>query len=225
MMKKTTFLAASVLAAMTFTSSIALAESPLTGNINVTNNYLWRGVTQTADQAAVQGGIDYAHDSGFYLGGWASNVTFTTPTGYELDVYAGYGFDAGPVGLDLGYIAYVYPVGVGEDDFAEVYLNASWEMLTAGAAYTVSKEASSDNKNDIYLYIGAEFEVKKDLTLGLLVGNYNYDEPTASDYTHFMVSLSKNDFTAAFEKNDLPTTTGGEDDYRLTVSWGKEFDL
>ena len=66
-------------------SGSALAE--VTGNIGATSNYLWRGTTQTNDAAAVQGGIDYAHDSGFYAGTWVSNVDFGDETSYELDLY------------------------------------------------------------------------------------------------------------------------------------------
>jgi uncharacterized protein (TIGR02001 family) len=56
----------------------ALAEDPwsFSANIGAVSNYIWRGVTQTGDQAAVQGGIDVAHASGFYAGTWISNVDF-----------------------------------------------------------------------------------------------------------------------------------------------------
>ena len=43
-------------------------------NASMTSNYIWRGLTQTENEAAVQGGIDYAADNGFYIGTWASNV-------------------------------------------------------------------------------------------------------------------------------------------------------
>ena len=241
MMRKTMFLAASMLTAATFSSSVALAESPLTANINVTNNYLFRGVTQTADQAAVQGGIDYAHSSGFYAGTWLSNVSATSDTSggggnfygnngnYEQDLYAGFGFDAGPVGLDVGYIKYMYPVdSATKADYDEIYVNASWMMLSANVSYTVSKEDKSiTDKNDLYYSLGAEFDIKDGLMLGLLVGKYDFDGGTASDYTHYMVSLSKADFTFAFEKNNAKEASWwtGVDDNRFTVSWGKSFDL
>ncbi len=68
-------------------------------NVSVTNNYIWRGLTQSENEAAVQGGIDYASDSGFYIGTWASNVNYGggDTFSYEHDIYAGYGFDAGGV--------------------------------------------------------------------------------------------------------------------------------
>jgi uncharacterized protein (TIGR02001 family) len=56
----------------------AIAEDPynISANIGVVSNYLFRGVTQTQDGAAVQGGLDFTHSSGFYIGTWASNVDF-----------------------------------------------------------------------------------------------------------------------------------------------------
>ena len=66
-------LGAAVAAALS--SGVAAAE--VTANAAVTNNYIWRGVTQTQDQAAVQGGVDWAGGPGFYAGTWLSNVDFS----------------------------------------------------------------------------------------------------------------------------------------------------
>ena len=201
-------IAASLLAsAATTGSSVVLADSPLTANIGVASNYIWRGKTQTGDLSAVSGGIDYAHDSGVYVGLWQSNLSSGS---YEQDIYAGYGFDAGPVGLDVGYISYQYPLAT-SGNFSELYLNASYEMFSAGVAY------DSTNK-DMYMSVGAEFEVKKDLTLGLTFGSYNFN--TSTDYTHYQLSLSKGDFTMAY---DQVSTSGAKP--RLSVSWSKSFDL
>ena len=221
-------LSAVAIASMLGVSSVAQAESPLTANLGVTSNYIWRGYTQSGDEAATSGGIDYAHSSGVYVGTWVSNHSGNQ---YEHDIYAGYGFDAGSVGLDIGAIKYIYPVGDANLlDFTEVYLNASYENVGAGIAYTVSKEDGSvTEKNDMYVYVSAEFEVKKDLTLGLLYGDYDFDGGTTDDYSHYQISLSKDDFTFAYEKNDMKSTNSlygtSNDDARFTVSWGKSFDL
>lgn len=212
-------IAASLLAsASTMGSGVVLAESPLTANIGVTSNYIWRGVTQTSDISAVSGGVDYANASGFYVGVWASNLDGGQ---YEQDLYAGYGFDAGPVGLDVGYIKYMYPVGAAQADFDEIYLNASYEMFSAGVALTTSKE-SGVLEDDTYMYVGAAFEVKKGLTLGITFGDYDVDGGSVNDYSHYQISLSKDDFTIAYDDND---TTGPGGDPRLSVSWSKSFDL
>ena len=56
-----------------------------------------------SDGPAIQGGFDYANDSGFYAGIWGSNVNFNDGAGSELDYYFGYGFETGGIGVDLGY--------------------------------------------------------------------------------------------------------------------------
>ena len=60
-------------------------------NAAMTNNYIWRGLTQTENEAAIQGGIDYSHESGFYAGTWVSNVNYgpSDVYSYEHDMYAG----------------------------------------------------------------------------------------------------------------------------------------
>ncbi|MGB5602490.1 MAG: TorF family putative porin [Gammaproteobacteria bacterium] len=96
-------LSAAVAAALA--SGVAVAE--VTGNAAITNNYIWRGVTQTKDQAAGQGGVDWGHSSGFYAGTWLSNVDFSgLGDGYEMDLYAGFGGEVGGFGYDLGVLTY-----------------------------------------------------------------------------------------------------------------------
>ena len=92
-------------------------------NASMTSNYIWRGLTQTENEAAVQGGIDYAADNGFYAGTWASNVNYGAGDvySYEHDVYAGYAFSTGDISWDVGYLYYNYD-SEAEFDFGEVYV-------------------------------------------------------------------------------------------------------
>ena len=98
------------------TSTAALADS-VSANVSVTNNYIWRGLTQTMNEAAVQGGIDYASDSGFYAGTWASNVKYGADDvySYEHDIYFGYAGEAGDISYDVGYLYYNYDTEAGYD--------------------------------------------------------------------------------------------------------------
>ncbi len=220
-----------VLAASTLAGTAV--AGPFSANIGVTSNYLFRGVTQTADAAAVQGGVDYENENGFYAGTWISNLAsgsaayYGSQGNFEQDWYLGYGFQAGPVGLDVGYILYTYPVSSIEADYGEIYLNASWEWLSGGIAYTTNKEASGADTGDIYLYVSGDFEAKSGLGYGFTVGRYDFKGGSAGDYNHVRLYMSKSDFTLAFEKNDTDTAVWGtgSDDYRFTVSWAKSFDL
>lgn len=218
MKKGNALLLGTVLAASTVASNVAVAE--LSGNIGFTSNYIWRGVTQGSDESAISGGIDYAHESGLYIGTWVSSLGGGSQ--YEQDLYAGYGFEAGPVGLDVGYISYMYPIGNATLDFDELYVSGSYEMVTVGAALTMDKEATTNYEDDLYMYASAEFEVKDGLTLGLLYGDYDFDDPSSTDYSHYQVSLSKDDFVFAYDKNDQSGSAG---DARFTVSYSKSFDL
>ena len=81
----------------------------LTANASFTTNYIFRGITQSANRPAVQGGLDYTlGDSGFAVGTWVSSIDFGDHTPFEWDLYANYNFNLGPVGASVGVIGYVY---------------------------------------------------------------------------------------------------------------------
>ncbi len=73
-------------------------------NVGVTSNYIWRGISQTDDAAAVSGGLDWSGASGLYAGTWVSNVDFGAccETSYELDLYGGFANEVGDFGYDVG---------------------------------------------------------------------------------------------------------------------------
>ena len=71
----------------------ASAQAQVSGNLGLTSDYRFRGISQTQNAPAVQGGIDYAHSSGFYVGNWNSSVSsqmYTNGSGVESDLYAGF---------------------------------------------------------------------------------------------------------------------------------------
>src|SRR5256885_15411033 len=85
---------------------------PVTGNLTLVSDYRFRGITQTWGLPAIQGGFDYAHASGIYLGNWNSNVSETAgfPNGnLEMDFYGGWKNTWGDLGADLGILYYYYP--------------------------------------------------------------------------------------------------------------------
>ncbi len=219
-MKTKIFIAASVLAVSSVASSVALAEVPLTANIGVTSNYIWRGQTLSKDLSAVQGGVDYVHDSGFYAGTWTSSLFGGD---YELDIYAGYSMSAGPVDLDFGALSYQYPVP--STYYREAYINGSWNFLNFGGAYTFASnddDTAEYSQGDVYAYVGVAFELKKDLAVGATYGVYNFKN-AGDDYGHIQLTLSKDDFTVALDKNNREGPN--EDKVRFTVSWSKSLDL
>src|SRR5688572_1069527 len=87
---------------------LATAETPpVTGNMTIASDYRFRGISQTYLGPAIQGGVDYAHPTGFYLGNWNSSVTsltYTGGSGIEMDFYGGYKKSFGDIGIDVGTI-------------------------------------------------------------------------------------------------------------------------
>ena len=72
----------------------------LSANLGVYSDYRFRGISQTDEGPALQGSLDWSHDSGVYLGTWASNVDFADAD-VEVDLYGGYAFDYGPYNIDI----------------------------------------------------------------------------------------------------------------------------
>jgi uncharacterized protein (TIGR02001 family) len=142
-------LALSVAGALAAPTLAAAADpSPVTGNMTIASDYRFRGISQTYLGPTIQGGIDYAHPSGIYLGNWNSNVAsqvFTGGSGIEMDFYGGWKKSFGDIGIDVGTIYYYYPnaefdggAGKAKFDNWEVYLGASWKWLSAKFFYSLS---------------------------------------------------------------------------------------
>jgi uncharacterized protein (TIGR02001 family) len=225
-MKKSIVLATAV--ASVLASGVASAE--LTANAAITSNYIWRGVTQTTDQAAGQGGIDWGFGPGFYAGTWVSNVNFgNSDDGYEMDVYAGFGGEAGSLGYDLGVISYQYPI-TPEFNFTEVYVSGTMSVVTIGLAYTVDAASGNDggvfDSGDMYVNGSVDFTAGKS-DVSLFAGTYMFenDGGTAGevDYIHYGASIGKDGFTFAVEKNDIEG--GSADNVRFVASYGIDFEL
>jgi uncharacterized protein (TIGR02001 family) len=223
-MKKSIVLATAVAAVLT--SGVASAE--LTANAGIFSNYIWRGVTQTDDSAAGQGGIDWGHDSGLYVGTWVS--TLGVDGGNEIDVYAGFAGKAGSFGYDLGVITYQYPIDPSGLNFTEVYVSGSIVGITAGLNYTVDKASLASDPtgdNDLYLFASYDFSAS-DIDYSVYVGDYSFDADVAAgaqspDYSHYGASIGKNGFGFAVDKNDKDAGTDGN--VRFTVSYSKDFQL
>ncbi len=143
----------------------------VSGSAAIVSDYRFRGVSQSDHQLAVQGGITIAHESGFYVGTWASNLAGWGTFGganMELDLIGGYKAKLSDnATLDVGLTWYMYPGGADKTDFAEPYVKltgtAGPATLTAGAAYAPKQEAIGkwyatglDAANGVYTNPGAK---------------------------------------------------------------------
>ncbi len=218
-------------AAALMTSGSAFAG--VTGNVAAFSNYLFRGITQTGDDAAVQGGLDYAHDSGFYTGVWTSNTAFGS---YETDLYAGFSGKAGELTYDVGYIFYGYRDAT-KSNFSEVYAGLSAAGFSGKLYFSPEFGASEDEA--FYLTASYAIALSDTLTLTPQVG-YSFGDgvetgilgtplapATEDSYLDYSLSLSKTleggyTFTAAIAANSEEDLIGKESIY---VGLKKAFDL
>ena len=161
-------------------------EFTFSGNAGLFSDYRFRGFTQTGYAPAFQGGFDFAHKSGFYLGNWNSNVEQGLYNGasLEMDFYGGYKFSAGDLGFDVGYLYYYYPnsgaLGSTKIDHGELYAGASWGPVSAKLFYAVTEffalgtgAAGVDTKGSWYLDLNASFPLAQGWTA---VAHYGYQD-------------------------------------------------
>jgi uncharacterized protein (TIGR02001 family) len=134
------------LAALALALAATAAQAELTGTITGVSDYDFRGITQTGHDPALQGSIDYAHDSGFYVGAWASSsLDFGNccDENYEIDYYGGFrGGDA--VTFDVGAIYYSYPGTSVNVDYPEIYGGLGWQWLSGKVWYSPDFGSTGD---------------------------------------------------------------------------------
>lgn len=186
----------------------------ISANINLYSDYVFRGISQTGGDPAVQGGLDYTHASGIYLGTWASNVGWIEDYqvyesgNMEIDLYGGYRGALGPVSYDLGIITYIYPGeadGATDADTTEIYAAASWKWFTLKYSVSVSDETFgfADSDGSDYLDFSASVPLgETGLTFGAHWGTFNFENNPAQDYDDWRISL-------AYDLGKLGNVTSG----------------
>lgn len=167
----------------------APSHAEVSGNVALTTDYVWRGMTQTDNDPAIQGGFDYSHESGFYLGVWGSNVDFGTTADLEIDFYGGYAteLDSG-LGFDIGAIRYLYPDSPDTANWNEIYGSVNWVGLTAGIAY--SDDVLGTDTDGTYYSLGYDYALPMDVGLSAAVGYYDIDTADA-DSLDWKLAISR----------------------------------
>ena len=158
------------LAVVAFVPAAAAAESGkvLGGEISATvgffSDYVFRGVSQTGEDPAIQGSIDYVHGSGFYLGAWGSNVDFGDDAQTEFDFYGGFSGHAQGFDYDVGAIYYAYPGTVAALDYWEAAASLGHALgpatLTVGVNYSPNNFGETGDAVFVYADIEAPVTLK-----------------------------------------------------------------
>ena len=171
---------------------IGSASAQIEANVTLASDYLFRGVTQTGNEPAIQGGFDWGHDSGFYLGIWASNVDFGGPENIEIDYYGGWGTETeGGIAFDIGYIYYDYFDG--DLSLQEIYGSVGFFGFTAAVAIEVDGLEGSNN----YYSLDYGYDFEQGFSLYAGVGYYDLQENTRPNlppeefkYTNYWIGAS-----------------------------------
>jgi uncharacterized protein (TIGR02001 family) len=234
----------SVAIATTALMMSAQSHAELSANIGVTNNYLWRGLTQSTNEPAVQGGIDYSHESGLYIGTWASNVQYESDDvySYEHDMYIGFSGEAGELSYDIGYLYYNYDSDA-EFDFGEVYGSIGMGGFSFSASFLANTEADEVDDQDFsaletyYLSGDYTMELSNGAELTFHVGYHDGDFSEAfngvsGDYYDYSVTLAKSGFAFTISDTDLDddgsfATTGARDndEMKFVVSYTLDIEM
>jgi hypothetical protein len=197
----------------------SIASAQLSGNMGIFSEYRFRGIAQTFKQPAIQGGIDYGHASGFYIGNWNSNVSglsYANGGGIEMDVYGGFKKGFGDVTLDVGLLQYLYPGSKYNNsekyDTTEAYIGASWKWLSAKYSITTGDyfgvnsttfgglsnrdgsqtlaAAPGDSKGSGYLDVSASYEIAPKLTLAGHFGMQTIKNYGPLEYNDYKIGLT-----------------------------------
>src|SRR5688572_5620889 len=222
---------AAVFAVPGMAAAQASSPSPLTGNISLVSDYRFRGLSQTFEEPALQGGFDYAHSSGIYLGNWNSSISDTLYGGspLEMDFYAGYKPTFGDITGDVGILYYYYPgsnaPGIGKIDNTEIYVGAAWKWLSAKYFHAVSDFfGAPDTDGSNYIDLTASFTFGSGWGLTGHVGRQKVKNVSAADYTDYKIGITKDIrgwvLGAAFVDTDAEDSA-----YTFTSGGGKTMNI
>ena len=191
-------IAASLLAGATATT---VQAGEISANVALTSDYRFRGISQSNEDIALQGGFDYAFDNGIYLGTWGSTVDFDSSTddfngSLELDYYIGWSMDVGEnSAIDVGYMYYDYPGDDGaEGDYQELYGSFAWRDLTVGVNY--SDDYYGETDTFLYYYADYSLGLGENWSLDFHVGyndlekNGGFLATDEDSYTDYSVGLT-----------------------------------
>jgi uncharacterized protein (TIGR02001 family) len=213
-MKKTILCAAAcaTLASAAFaqTAAAPASEHTFTGNLTVASDYRFRGISQTFKRPAVQGGFDYAHSSGFYVGNWNSSVSsvqYNNGAGVEMDLYGGYKFEpVKDLTADIGVLYYFYPgasIGATGEKYTngEIYVGATYKWLSAKYSYgvtdffglnnTTAAVPNGNSKGSSYLDLNANLDIAEKTTLNLHVGRQWVRHYGDFSYTDYKIGVAR----------------------------------
>ena len=193
-----------IAAVLLLTSGVAHAQ--LSGTVTAVSDYDFRGISLSATDPAIQGSIDWAHDSGFFLGAWASNIDFgdCCDEDIEVDLYTGFSQSLdSDLSWNVGFVYYTYPGASYEDAFGvdadlhywEASIGAGFRNFSAKFWYSDDfanfEDITGESASAWYLEANYTIALPQDFSIGLHAGKSDGDYWGDFDYMDYAVSMSK----------------------------------
>ena len=215
-----------LLGALIAVPMVASAEWEGSANVTLTSDYVFRGVSQTDEDPAIQGGFDLSHDSGFYIGAWASNVDFneedsTDPAAddaadMELDLKAGYTNEMGDIGYDVSLLRYIYPGADADLEYNELILALDYRGFTGTLGY--SNDIFNSDETGLYYGLAYAHEFMEGLTVSAGAGYSDFDKNVfgignPDSYVDYHVGVAKDFAGFGFDLSWYDTNNDGKDLY------------
>ncbi len=221
MSKKASVIAAAALLALPGLPAFAQSVS---GNVTLSSDYVFRGVTQTDGDPAIQAGIDL-DEGAFYAGAWVSNVDFGDDTDFELDLYAGWAPQWQGTAFDLGVIVYTYPGATdaaGDQDFIELHAGTarSYGPVTVDAGLYWTPDFYLEAGAAHYVDAGASWAFSDTVSIDLRAGYSRFDDNSSANYTDYQLGMTAShlglDWDVRWHDSEI-------DEGRLVLSVGRSF--
>lgn len=231
----------SLVAALLASSSLVadmVSDVEVSANVAMTSNYVWRGMTQTGNNPAVQGGFDASY-KGAYIGIWGSSFEGSKASS-EIDLYAGYANAIGAFSYDVNYCQYTYPGDTDALNFGEASLTLGYdfEVASVSGKYYVGIDTNDLSTGDAAngwepgdgWELGVSVPLPMDITLDGTYGQYDDEgtqNVTANQYgDYYYVGASKTfgkfDVTVAYTGMDYDNAATKDQD-SLVVTVGTSF--
>ncbi len=212
-LKSKLLLALLAVSGVAFADEPAAPEDSLSYNVGAVTQYRYRGISQTKGKPALQGGADFAAASGWYVGTWASTISWIADSGLapsvipkvsvngpvELDLYGGYKFDLNGVAMDVGYLKYQYlgnqlaqvPGSVNANT-DEVYAAATFGIFTLKDSYSLSNLFGyANSKASQYLDLSATVDLGEGYSFVPHVGRQVVANNAVDNYTDYSLTVNK----------------------------------
>ncbi len=188
-------LACALMAGLAADSVAGVGPDHFGGRLTLTTDYVFRGVSHSREKPALQGGLDFNHDSGFFAGIWGSNVEFPTggnrevPGPLEIDIYLGIDRE---LGRDWSGVATLVRYGYSSSDFSynEAIVGLRYrEQIAAFVAYTDS--AFGSDEPSFTLELSALYPAPFHLDLSVGLGYSDLDDPFGHSYSFWKLGVSR----------------------------------